>query len=150
MEQYGIEISEIAAMKKSELKKKVKRKINEKMNKIIQKAAENMTKLRFVKGESFERKKYMNELGGYECMQTIRTRLNMQPVYQNYKGDIKLKRHCPYCLTEGDKTEHLVECQQLGRTMLTAGDLKNTENIQLWRQLNERITFNLENRGADD
>ena len=113
---------------------------------MIQKAAGSMTKLRFMKGEIFERKKYLNEMGGYDCQQTIKTRLNMQPVYHNYKGDIKLKKHCPYCLCEEDNTEHLLECKELGRTMLTREDIRNTENTQLWRQLNERICFNIENR----
>ena len=118
-EQYGIDIQKIAEMRKSQLKKMVKEKINEKMRKMIQKAAESMTKLRFLKGEIFERKKYLNEMGGYDSQQTIKTRLNMQPVYHNYKADIKLKKHCPYCLCEEDNTEHLLECKELGRTMLT-------------------------------
>ena len=72
LEKYDIEINKIADMKKSELKKMVKKKINEEMNRSIQKAAENMTKLRFIKGESFERKEYINEMSGYESLQTTR------------------------------------------------------------------------------
>ena len=51
LEQYGIDIQKIAEMRKSQLKKMVKEKINEKLGKMIQKAAESMTKLRFMKGE---------------------------------------------------------------------------------------------------
>ena len=49
LEKYGIDINRIASMKKSELKKMVKEKIDLEMNRMIQKAAENMTKLRFVR-----------------------------------------------------------------------------------------------------
>ena len=150
LEKYDIEINKIADMKKSELKKMVKKKINEEMNRSIQKAAENMTKLRFIKGESFERKEYINEMSGYESLQTIRTRLNMQPVYQNYKGDVSLGKLCPYCTRKEDSTEHLVECEELGRTMLKSQDLTNTKNTQLWRQLNERIGFNIDNRKKEN
>ena len=83
LEQYGIRISEIAGMKKSKLKKMVKEKINEKMNNIVQKAAENMTKMRFVKEESFGRKKYLNELTGYECLETIHSFIHSLSLFNN-------------------------------------------------------------------
>ena len=50
---YGIDIEEIAEMKKSELKKLVKEEINKQMEKDIRKAAENMTKLRFIRSYEF-------------------------------------------------------------------------------------------------
>ena len=146
LEKYGIDIREIANMKKSELKRKVKERIDEEMTKMIQKAASNMPKLRFMRGEKFERKRYIKEMGGYDSLQVLRTRLNMQSVYRNYKGDVKLAKHCPYCLEAEDDTEHLIECKELGRTMLRRSDLQNTENTELWRQLNERISFNIDNR----
>ena len=148
LEKYGIDIREIANMKKSELKRKVKERIDEEMTKMIQKAANNMTKLRFIKGEKFERKKYFKEMSGNDSLQVMRSRLNMQVVYGNYKGDVKLAKHCPYCLEAEDNTEHLVECTELGRTMLRKSDLKNNENKELWRQLNERIAFNINNRAV--
>ena len=85
---------------------------------------------------------------GTESLKILKTRLNMQPVYQNFKGDIKLERHCPYCIQNEDSTEHLVECQGLGSTWLKSDDLKNTDDTQLWRQINERIHFNIENRNS--
>ena len=57
-----------------------------------------------------------------------------------------LCKMCPYCSKEEDGTEHLVECKELGRTLLKGEDIRNTDNGQLWRQLIERITFNLQNR----
>ena len=146
LEKYGIEISEIAEMKKSVLKKKVKEKIVEQMQEMVQKASENMTKLRFMKKENFERKRYIVEMGGNESLKVLKTRLNMQPVYANFKADIKLKKECPYCLKMEDRTEHLLECNELGRTMLRGDDLRNTTNAQLWKQMNERIQFNIDNR----
>ena len=64
LDRYGIDINNIANMKKSELKKIVKERIDAEMNKMIQKAAENMTKMRFVKGTRFGRKSYFEEMDG--------------------------------------------------------------------------------------
>ena len=116
------------------------------MNRIVQKAAENMTKMRFLKGSKFGRKPYLDEMDGHASLQVLKTRLNMLPIYRNYKADLTLCKMCPYCLEVEDGTEHLVECKKLGRTMLKGEDIGNAENGQLWRQLNERITFNLQNR----
>ena len=77
LDKYGIDINEIANMEKSKLKKLLKDKINEEMKKMVEKAAGNMTKLRFIKVDNFERQKYIYELKGHECIQAIKTRLNM-------------------------------------------------------------------------
>ena len=150
LDKYGIEIRSIASMKKSQLKKMVKEEIEKEMNRMIQKAAENMTKLRFIKGDKFGRKSYMEEMDGQASLLVLKTRLNMLPVYKNYKGDMTLNKMCQYCFSEEDSTEHLVDCKELGRTMLSSEDIKNTNNKELWRQLIERITFNLENRRGID
>ena len=89
---YGIDINNIAEMRKSELKKKVKKEIGKEMNRIIQKAADNMTKMRFMKGETFERKKYVEEMNGHDSLKVLKTRLNMQPVYKNFKANVKLDK----------------------------------------------------------
>ena len=133
-------------MKKSELKQMVKERIDLEMNRMIQKAAENMTKLRFVKGSKFGKKSYFQTMDGHVSLQVLKTRLNMLPVYKNYKADMTLSKMCPYCTEEDDGTEHLVECEEIGRTLLKGENLRNTDNGQLWRQLIERITFNLQNR----
>ena len=146
LRQYDIDINKVAEMRKSELKKKVKAEIGKDMNRMIQKAAENMTKMRFMKGETFGRKKYVDEMSGHESLKVIKTRLNMQPVYKNFKANVKLVKECPYCVQYEDSTEHLIQCKAVGRSMLTSEDLKDTEDIQLWKQLNERISFNIENR----
>ena len=85
LNKYGIDIENIAEMKKSELKKMVKDAITEQMEKDIRKAAENMTKLRFIKNYEFKRKEYIDKLGGYACMFALKTRLNMLPVFQTSK-----------------------------------------------------------------
>ena len=146
LEKYGINSSRIASMKKSELKQMVKERIDLEMNRMIQKAAENMTKLRFVKGSKFGKKSYFQTMDGHVSLQVLKTRLNMLPVYKNYKADMTLSKMCPYCTKEEDGTEHLVECKEIGRTLLKGEDVRNRDNGQLWRQLIERITFNLQNR----
>ena len=64
----------------------------------------------------------------------------------NFKGDINMNNKCSHCKGAEDTTEHLVECPALGETYLTTGDLKNSYNIELWKAINERTRFNLENR----
>ena len=109
-----------------------------------------MTKMRFLKGSKFGRKPYLDGMDGHASLQVLKTRLNMLPIYKNYKADLSLSKMCPYCLEEEDGTEHLVECSKLGRTMLKGDDIADIGNGQLWRQLNERITFNLQNRNGKE
>ena len=75
LDKYGIEIRSIASMKKSQLKKMVKEEIEKEMNRMIQKAAENMTKLRFIKGDKFGRKSYMEEMDGQASLLVLKTRV---------------------------------------------------------------------------
>ena len=81
LEHYKIAINQIAEMSKSELKKLVKSRIGEDMEKIIGEAAEKMTKLRFIKDYRCRRKEYMEKMGGFESIHTLKTTLNMLPVY---------------------------------------------------------------------
>ena len=143
---YDIDIEEIANMEKRKLKKIVKNRINKGMENMIKKVAGKMKKLRFIDAETFERKRYIQELDGFECIQAVKTKLNMLRVYGNYKSDTKMERLCPYCRKEEDTTEHIIECKELGESILTAQDLKNTDNSSMWRIINERTRFNIDNR----
>ena len=146
MDKYGIEIDKIAEMRKSELKKMVKEAINKEMENDIRKAATNMTKLRFTTNYEFKRKEYVNKMGGFECIHTLKTRLNMLPVFANFKGDMTKEKICLHCRKEEDNTEHLVECKQLGDTILKKEDIYNDDNPSLWRLINERTQYNLNSR----
>ena len=142
---YNIDIEDIANMEKSELKKKVKEGIKEEMKKMIDKAS-SMTKMRFIKTGEFQRQDYITEFDSIESLRTLKTRLNMLPVYGNFKGDLTMERKCPYCKKADDTTEHLIECTELGSTNLKAEDMEITNNAQIWRTINERIQFNLNHR----
>ena len=148
LENYKIDPLEIETMSKSELKKIIKGRIEEKMATLIEAASKKMKKLRFVDGVDveFKRKNYLMEMDGVESLHTLKTRLNMLPVSSNFKGDINMNNKCSHCKGAEDTTEHLVECPALGETYLTTGDLKNSYNIELWKAINERTRFNLENR----
>ena len=77
-------------------------------------------------------------------IQTLKTRLNMHRVYGNFKGGYEIPRLCPHCLLEEDTTEHLLLCPYFGQTNLSTEDLHDdTKNVQLWKQINERIEYNL-------
>lgn len=143
---YEVDIDEIADMTKSKLKDRLKTKMKEKMTEHINKAADQMKKLRFIQPGQFERQEYVKKLSGFACLETMKTRLNMLPVYGNFKADLTLERLCPYCKAEDDTTEHIIECTELGRTSLTVDDLQNTNNQQTWTMINERVKFNLEHR----
>ena len=64
-------------------------------------------------------------------------------MYDNYKGDYRLPRMCPHCEQEEDTTEHLVECEALGPSCFHREDMKNDQNIELWKQMIERIQVNM-------
>ena len=38
---------------------------------------------------------------------------------------------CPYCSMEKDGTEHLVECDKLGETLLKGEDIRNTDDATM-------------------
>ena len=91
LEKYDIDIDLIADMQKSELKKLVKDRINRKMEKMFEETAKRMKKLRFITDFRCQRKEYMAQMDGFECLQTIKTRLNMLPVYANYRADVRYR-----------------------------------------------------------
>ena len=146
LEKYGVDIDMIADMKKSELKKTVKERINNKMEAMFEETAEKMKKLRFITDFKCKRKEYFTQMDGFECLQTIKTRLNMLPVYANYRADVSMQSTCEHCGKVEDNTEHLVECEVLGETIITKENLKDTSNAHTWRLINERVRFNLDNR----
>ena len=143
---YNIDADAIENMSKSELKKTIKNKIEKKMAVVVGEASKKMTKLRFTMETGFKRKEYIMKMDGIEGLHTLKTRLNMLPVYSNFKGDTTMENVCCHCKSEEDNTEHLVECTALGETFLSKEDLKNSNNVELWKVINERTRYNLENR----
>ena len=145
---YKIDADKIEEMTKSGLKEIIKARIEKKMATVIGEASKRMTKLRFTMGTEaeFKRKEYLMKMNGIESLHTLKTRLNMLPVFSNFKGDITKESVCTHCKKEEDNTEHLVECTALGETFLKKDDLRNSNNIELWKLINERTRYNLENR----
>ena len=90
-------------------------------------------------------KEYIDNMAGSEALKTLKTRLNMQPVYGNYKGDLTKPRLCQYCEEEDDTTEHLVSCNVFG-WKFEKEQLTNEKNTELWLQINQLVDFNLKNR----
>ena len=91
----------------------------------------------------FQLSEYIKWGNGGNVLQTIKTRLNMQEIYENYKGNYELPRVCPHCELKDDTTEHLITCTALGPSNFTAKDLQDDTNTELWRQINERIQANM-------
>ena len=141
----GIDIKDVDTMLKSQLKKTIKERLSNRMVDVIKKTM-HMTKSRFQNVPTkLETKKYINNLSGTESLKTLKTRLNMQPVYGNFKCDITKQRVCQHCNKEDDTTEHLVSCK-IFETGLDPEMLKNEDNYELWKQINQLIDFNLNHR----
>ena len=130
-------------MSKSQLKAVIKTKIAEKMKSIVIATKNGSKKMRFSSCNTFERKPYVIHGSGKNTIWTIKTRLNMWEVYGNYKGNYKLPRVCPHCDLEEDTTEHLLMCSALGPSQFTTEDLEDESNVELWKQMVERINTNM-------
>ena len=106
-----IKMDDIRILSKSQLKTLVKKRINERMLQLVTESA-STKKMRFVRTDGvFSRKLYIQRMKGAEAIKTLKTRLNMIPIYGNYKGDVTVKRTCLHCKMEDDTTEHLISCK---------------------------------------
>ena len=146
----NINMEIVKELTKSQLKKLVKRQIDSKMMNLVRKETETMKKMRFTfdeKDEEFCTKPYILKMGGTEAIQVLKTRLNLLPIYGNFKGDVYLRRICTHCKENDDTTEHLVECRVFSSKNINSSHLQNSYNIQLWKQVNEIISSNLRLRG---
>ena len=141
-----LSLDDLKSLKKSQLKKQIKKKLNDRMLQVISATIPRMTKLRFLNiPNSFERKQYISYLSGKETIETIRVRLNMIVIYDNYHGDVTLKRLCLHCEGADDTTEHLIECPVFHST-LSSNLISNESNVNTWRQLLEIIRVNMDYR----
>ena len=140
-----IQMETIRLISKSQLKKLVKDQINERMSQLVKKKSLTMKKMRFVKEEAdeFGRKMYLVKMTGAEAMKTLKIRLNMIPIYGNFRGDVYLRRRCVHCGESDDTTEHLISCKVFGNNHFTSSHLQNDQNIELWKQINELVDTNL-------
>jgi hypothetical protein len=82
-------------------------------------------------------------MAGSDAMKTLKTRLNMIPIYGNFRGDVCLRRLCVHCKEQEDTTEHLVSCKVFGNNNINPPHLQNDNNEELWKQINELIDSNL-------
>ena len=90
-------LTNVAAMEKSQLKKKIKLAVKDKMEKEISTATQGSTKLRFIKMIQFDQATYLNSYDCEDVNLILRLRLNVVDIYSNYKGDISKKRMCVHC-----------------------------------------------------
>ena len=90
-------LTNVAAMEKSQLKKKIKLAVKDKMEKEISTATQGSTKLRFFIMIQFDQATSFNSYDCEDVNLILRLRLNVVDVYSNYKGDISKKRMCVHC-----------------------------------------------------
>ena len=140
-----IDVDSIDTMSKEELKKEIKKQIGRKMVVVVNSQL-HLKKMRFVKEQiEFKRKKYIEEMDASAAVQVLKTRLNMLPIYGNYKGDLSLPRPCPLCKLEDDTTEHMVMCKEIEDSNLSPENLME-EDAEMWTQINEVLHHNIEKR----
>ena len=113
------------------------------MNKLMKDSKGRYKKMRFLNCEKFELKEYIKFGNGHDAIQALKTRLNMQEIYGNYKGNYELPRICPHCEEEDDTTEHLITCPVFVPTNIDVDDLQDDGNVELWRQINELVAVNM-------
>ena len=108
----------------------------------------HMSKLRFVNpSDTFCRKQYLLKMDGFSAIKTLKIRLNMLPVYGNFKGDLTLPRTCKWCdIEEDDTTEHFLTCAKMGVCNITPEHLRNEDDVELWNLINKTVDENLAQR----
>ncbi len=142
----GLSFESIKNLTKDELKILIKENIDKEMVRITT-GALKMTKLRFInEPTTFERKEYLLKMDGSSAIQVLKTRLNMLPVYGNFKGDLSIPRLCQWCDEEDDTTEHFLTCKVVGVCNLNPEHLRNADNVELWRQINLVVKSNMDKR----
>ena len=141
-----VSIEDLKTLRKDHLKRLLKTKINEKMIRIVASTIPKMKKMRFV-GEpaEFVRKPYVINLRGKETIEALRLKLNMVVIYDNYHGDVTIRRLCPHCELHDDTTEHLVDCPVLSSN-ISSNFIANDNNLQTWKQILEIVSFNINHR----
>ena len=141
-----IDINMVGSMSKAVLKKQLKEEIGKTMVENVNSELK-MSKLRFVRMQTvFQRNPYILKMNAAEAIQVLKIRLNMLPIYGNYKSNLAIPRLCPLCKETDDTTEHLVSCQELCVKGFTSDDLKDDANTEMWRQIIEVINYNMEKR----
>lgn len=143
----GLSLDIVKTSSKAELKTKLKKLINQSMVNLVKKSL-HMSKLRFVNpSDTFGRKQYLLKMDGFSAVKTLKTRLNMLPVYGNFKGDLTLPRICKWCdIEEDDTTEHFLTCTKMGVCNITPEHLRNEDDVELWNLINKTVDENLAQR----
>ena len=125
-----ISINHVKSNTKSEWKRMVKKKIQTKINAELHEQAEQKTKLRFLKGKTFQCEEYLKVATAAQCRKIMQIRLNMIEVKSNYKNQHQ-NTTCVGCHQQAETTEHLFQCwkyRELGVHRLTLN--KNSEELK--------------------
>ena len=101
------------------------------MKDTFEKKKESMKKLRFLK--EYGGQDYINQLKSTEVRMTIKTKLNMLPVKDNY-GESRVR--CRLCTETPETTQHIINCRQIkgGREQI---DIR-TEDLSKLREIAKR------------
>ena len=142
----GIRLEEARKVTKSKWKKEIKSKITKELDRKSKEKEEEMKKLRHQKGQKFERKKYLGEMTIAEASETMKRRLEMKDIGNNWG-----KRRICKC-GERETVEHMVECEERrnGKCKIEREWLVETEDIGKIREVNEWLEKERERRDREE
>ena len=128
-------------MKKERWKKTLKAKICEKIKKDVKEKERTSKKMRHQKEQEWERKWYLNEMNIEEASRTMRRRLEMLDLGNNWGR----QRMCR--CGERESSEHMISCKlNTEKDKIKVEWLKETEDLEKIRKVNNYFKRRLEKR----
>ena len=128
-------------MKKERWKKTIKEKICKKVIEDIKEKESSSRKMRHQKGQTWERKEYLKEMSVEEASRTMRRRLEMLDIGNNWGKQRKCR------CGEKESSEHMIACKlNTDKIKVKEEWLKETEDLEKIRKVNEYFRRKLENR----
>ena len=135
----GVDIDQAEEMTTEAWKKIVKKKMKERVERDWEENQEGKKKTRHQIGQQFERKEYIKEMGVSEASKTMRRRLEMIDIGNNFgKG-----RLCD--CGEKETTEHILKCLE-GTENLEMEWIRETNDIEKIRKVNYFLEGIIEQR----
>ena len=114
---------------KSNWKEEIKTSLSKYTAKKFQPLLESMTKLRFLKNDSFKRKPYIEKLPSYQACQITEIRLNMRKMKQNFRTRFE-NPLCRLCKKEKESTKHVFLCPSILTQQIDPVNLEETEQLK--------------------
>ena len=97
-----------------------------------------MTKLRFLKNDSFCTKSYIDKFSSHQARQVAEIRLNMCKIKENFRSQYE-EPFCRLCRKEKETTEHTLTCLAIESEPIDPVNLTDTEHYNTWTRIISRM-----------